>query len=368
MFHLVTGALGTGKTLTTLLDVRERSIAESRPVYYFNIALRGEALSFGWIELHPHKWEEAQRGAIFLIDEAHKYFPARSGNKDVPAYVQNLAEHRSMGFDFYLITQHPADLDIFIRRRVADPGWHRHLKRRAGAQLVSVLQFNTVKDQPEKMGSGADALVSTRSYPKHVYEWYHSADLHTAKFRMPKQLLWLVYLLLFVACAAWWGWTSFQERNRKPVSAPEAAKPAAAAVVSSGDRGTRGQGRGISVAEYVALHNPRIMGLEHTAPLYDGLTSPTRVPVPAACLRSGSKGCKCFTQDGTPYRTTEEVCRQVVDGGLFLAFEPTRDGRHQAAAAAAGRAAVTAPSEPQAAVHDGRMLAAMRSGNRQGPQ
>ncbi len=74
--------------------------------------------------------------------------------------------------------------------------------------------------------------------------------------------------------------------------------------------------------ELVEAHRPRIDGLMHTAAVYDTLTTPKRVPVPAACISMASKGCKCYTQDGTTYNTTPQICAQVVANGIFLHFTP----------------------------------------------
>ena len=32
------------------------------------------------------------------------------------------------------------------------------------------------------------------------------------------------------------------------------------------------------------------------------------------------KGCKCYTQDATPYKATTEICEQIVNDGIFLDF------------------------------------------------
>lgn len=48
MLYLTTGANGTGKTLFTLKEVREKQLAENRPVYHngrFTMTAEGE--SFG---------------------------------------------------------------------------------------------------------------------------------------------------------------------------------------------------------------------------------------------------------------------------------------------------------------------------------
>jgi zona occludens toxin len=80
-------------------------------------------------------------------------------------------------------------------------------------------------------------------------------------------------------------------------------------------------------AEYIASYQPRIAGLMHSAPAYDKLTEPKRVPVPAACVEMKSVGCKCYTQDATPYPVDLSMCRQLVAQGSFLAFQAEGDRR-----------------------------------------
>lgn len=102
----------------------------------------------------------------------------------------------------------------------------------------------------------------------------------------------------------------------------------------------------MTAAEYVAAYKPRIGALMHTAPVYDKLTEPKRVPVPAACMEMPSKGCKCFTQDATPYPTDDAFCRQVVRSGLFLAFAP--EGVSQASTRPVAASAPVVASTPPA--------------------
>jgi len=107
--------------------------------------------------------------------------------------------------------------------------------------------------------------------------------------------------------------------------APGGASP----YVYGGPGGEAGAGRSAVTAEqYLAQYKPRIDGLMHTAPAYDALTQPAVVPEPVGCVNSKRTGCRCFTQQGTHYETTEEICRQIMDKGLFMAWkqgEPLKD-------------------------------------------
>ena len=244
-----------------------------------------------------------------------------------------LAEHRSRGFDFFLLTQHPSNINVFVRKLIGAPGWHQHLKRVAGASPVSrFLQWDAVNEKCEQNGSGKSASISTRIQPKEVYGWYDSAELHTGKVRIPRQVFVIVACVVGIVVL---GFMTVHYLNRM---GDKNGQKAAATVPGLGIPGM-GPGRtgGDSKApmlpsEYVATYTPRIPSLMHTAPAYDDLTKPKRVPVPAACVTMPSKGCKCFTQDGTPYPTDAAMCLSIVKHGIFLAFsaEPERDAAQSA--------------------------------------
>jgi len=97
----------------------------------------------------------------------------------------------------------------------------------------------------------------------------------------------------------------------------------------------------------VASYVPRVPGLQYTAPAYDELTKPSRVPVPAACVQIRG-GCECWTQQGTHLETTQQICDQVVKRGFFEAFDADgRMARNQERMQAASQPASVPVAQPQ---------------------
>ena len=348
MLYLRTGGNGSGKTLLTLKDVRELQLKTGRPVCinirpaddprkpnqpYCNI--KPEILEeFGWKKIRFEEWEAQEDGTIFLIDECHYDFPKRSGSGLPPRHIAALTEHRSRGFDFFLLTQHPRNIDVFVRNLVQAPGWHEHIKRLGGALPVAQFhQWDAVKLDCERFGSAKDAQTKTRPYPREVYTWYDSATIHTGKKRIPWQVWFILAAPALIVFLFWRGFSGVGAGGK------QADKTAAGPVASSGTGYAPASG-GASAGpktthEFLAMHRPRIEGLRHTAPAYDELTRPMRVPVPAACISMGDK-CKCYTQDATSYTTTDAICRQIVQNGLWLDFNPAgAQGTVQPAAAPA---------------------------------
>ncbi|MCY1365334.1 hypothetical protein D9M69_521740 [compost metagenome] len=112
--------------------------------------------------------------------------------------------------------------------------------------------------------------------------------------------------------------------------------------------GTEGdkRARPATTAEYISSYTPRIAGLDYTAPVYDELTKPKRVPVPAACV-TFKGGCNCYTQQGTRLAVGKDQCAQIVQTGFFMAFDPDGEHGQQTARQEPARVAA-APVEPVA--------------------
>ena len=333
MIYLTTGANGAGKTLNTLKWVRDQSLKENRPVYYngrFDMVA-----DFGWTKFEFKDWVSLPDGAILLVDECHNDMPVRGNAAAVPEPIRMLAEHRRRGFDFYLITQHPQNIDLFVRRLIGPPGWHRHLKRTFGADMVSCLEWSAVNAGCEKAGSGKDAKVTMIPFPKEVYKWYNSAMLHTGKKSIPKQLYFIAAAVLLVPVMAFYAY--------KKITAPSAGLAAISApvktqtFVATPNRGMQGEKLPLTPVEYASSFAPRVEGFPSSAPRYDGLTIPTQAPKPAACIegrRPGAKSttCECWTQQATRLSVPAALCHQIASGGWFDDTVQAVSVRHDGAA------------------------------------
>jgi zona occludens toxin len=313
MIYLTTGANGAGKTLNTLKHVREKQVAESRSVYYngFDMSL-DKAAEFGWQKFDPREWQSLPDGAILICDECQNEFPTRGTSATLPEYIRALSEHRKRGFDFFMITQHPQNIDQFVRRLIGTPGWHRHLKRSSAINMVSQLEWAAVNATCEKTNSGKDARITLVPFPKEVFSWYASATLHTAKRSIPRQFFVIAACLFLIPALLYFGFKTVYKNATK--GAP-AALPTSSAVGPQSAVGVKQP-----VENDLAEYTPRVVGLVHTAPRYDDATKPVAVPVPAACLSTKTR-CSCYTQQATVYSTTDSVCRQIFAGGFFEDFD-----------------------------------------------
>lgn len=339
MHFLITGGTGAGKTLFTLKWVRDLQVKTDRPVCYNkSLTLKPAASEFGWKQIDIKDWEKEPDGTIFIVDECHKDFPTRGGAGAPPPHVQNLAEARHRGFDFFFVTQHPKNLDVFIRRLIAAPGWHRHIKRRGGAPLSAVLQWDSVYERVEKndAGEAGGAEISNHPYPKHVYDWYESTSMDTAKFTIPKAAIWMAIACVAGPALIWGAFRSMssspspqseqtQQEQKKGGDGFDGLKALTGAGQSSGPASEK---KVMTVAEFIDSHKPRLRDFPQTAPRYDAVTQPVVAPYPAACVSMGQR-CDCFTQQGTLLpATSRDVCLQIVKNGYFVDWQqPSASGK-----------------------------------------
>lgn len=363
--YLTTGANGAGKTLFTLKEVRDRSVKEGRPVAYngrFDMVAE-----FNWKKIDLKDWQAEPDGTIFLIDECHNDLPLRPTGSAVPEYVKMLAEHRRRGFDFYLITQHPSNIDSFVRRLIGSPSWHRHLSPAPGSKtMVSMFTWPSVEIQCEKPGPRQTAAFELKPHPKDVYSWYNSATLHTVKRKIPKAFYFLAFAFVAVPVAFYLAYKTVGMNHKAPVEA--SAPSATAAAATPGGRGK--ENSVMTSAEYAQSFHPRIAGLPHTAPRYDALTAPTVAPYPAACIagvRPGQKAssCSCYSQQATRLDIDEGVCRQIAANGFFM--DSARP--EQQVSKAVGGTFTQPPTPPDTvnrdrSISDGEMLATMKKSQR----
>lgn len=364
---LTTGLPGNAKTLNVIELVIKQSTEEQRPVFYAGLKefLKDDPRLNGvtWTEFDPLTWHETlPSGAIALIDEGQKFFRNRSLGTVPPKYVTELEEHRHKGLDFHIITQHPSFIDPAVRKLTQT---HRHMMRIFGMEASTIHVWPTgVKENCEKAGSRNDSEKTRWAFNKALYGLYKSADVHTVKRRIPGRIKMLGVLAVLLGGAVWYMADFIGKKTGVVESSPAVAGQVAAMPVVSGGVQPAGSVHASfdpmeDARQFVQRETPRIAGLPHTAPKYDPLTVPTRVPVPAACIQIGSLSsgkaprCKCYTQKGTPMDVEYNMCISIAQNGYFLDFDPEQ-GREAERRAEQGRQVLS--GLPDAPV-DGRSAA-----------
>lgn len=351
MIELVTGLPGNAKTLFTIADIKARAEREGRQVFYHGIS----ELTLDWELLDdPRNWASVPPNSIVVIDEAQKTFRNRSLGSQPPQFVTDLETHRHLGIDIVMITQHPSLIDPAVRRLA---GRHRHLVRIWGMEASTVHRWDSVKDNCDK--SRNDSEKTKWVFDKSLYGVYKSAEVHTMKRSIPGRVKLVAVLVVLLACAVWYMVVFL----KKKTEASDASAVVSASAPVGDQLGQRGGDRSRSrepvdqradAQDYLWRETPRVAGLQSTAPKYDELTKPSRVPVPAACIQIGSVRdqrairCKCYSQDGTPMGIEFNMCIKIAQEGVFLDFNPDPDKQSQRAEAPMAASQPPSTSRPAA--------------------
>jgi len=305
---VVTGIPGHGKTLLTLVRVKELAEREGRPVFFNGI----KGLKLDWQELPARDWSEVPANGIMVIDEAQKVFPIRQRSSEVPPWVAGLETHRHLGVDIWLITQHPTLIDNHVRKLVDR---HLHVVRAWGTHYATVFDFRTgIQDNPEKSKRKDGVGREQWRYPKAAFEWYESSEKHTVKTRIPAKL-WFFLALVFVVIPLllWYVYVRLQGHlHPGAAGAGSAAQSASSPALARPERAVATRlADAMSASEYLQLMRPRIPGLAFTAPAYDQLTKPVEAPYPSVCAYSPDFPCRCWSQRGFKLEVPKPLCEQL---------------------------------------------------------
>lgn len=310
MITLITGQPGAGKTLFALFQVKTLSDKENRPVYYSGI----NDLKLPWLQLEDAgDWHKCPVGSIIVIDECQRAFRPRGNGTQVPESVAKFETHRHQGHDVYLITQHPMLLDSNVRRLV---GRHCHVVRAFGAKGANIHEWGEVREQCDKSRSGS--LETLWRYPREVFGWYHSAEVHTHRLRIPPRFFFLL-LMPFLLAGISYGLYGWWKAHRDGQTVKDGV-----AAVATASGATTAPGQVKDKIAYLEERTPRIAGLPHTAPVYDNVTTPTEAPIPVGCLQTETR-CRCIDQQGVDYATDEATCSHIVKHGIFISWKRTTE-------------------------------------------
>lgn len=336
MITLMTGLPGNGKTLFALWYIKAKSEKEHREVYYHNI----KDLALPWTETDPENWMTLPANSILVIDECQDVFPKKPNGSKLPEFYSELAKHRHRGIDIYLITQHPSLIDNFVRQLV---GQHFHSVRKFGLARSTIYEWSAANASPQSLASQKSSIQLKFPYPKKAFTWYKSAEVHTVKRSIPAKVILAVLFVLSVIGVIYYALNSYKNRGQQLAADSSLAAGVAGGrpfVVDGRARsgfaaGLNGDGKPVfdpvsDARNYVNVNTPRIAGLPQTAPKYDQLTVPSRVPVPAMCIQRKAKAgpgvtCNCFTQQGTPMNVDPLMCVGFARDGFFQDFDADRD-------------------------------------------
>lgn len=336
MITLLTGKPGTGKTAYAVKMLLEDKTVQDRPIFtnITGLKLPHHPIDAEWLRTW-HK--NAPPDAFIVFDECQDVFLPRHPSKEPPEFVNELTKHRKdYSVDFFLITQKPSFIDHMVRGLT-----QRHIHIRETGLTRMVHEAPEVVDFEDKavreVSSG-----SPYSLPKHVFDLYTSAQVHTKKQR--RKLPTALYVFAFaITLALGLGVYVYNEKIAPNLSAaPVESEQVGAMPPTAHSTAPTFQRVPASIIEATTPsdpHNPL------SAPLYVASAPPVTPPQVVGCIAS-SRSCRCYSQQATPVWLPDEQCRQRAAGAYYDPYRVTPQPREETKTATAAKAAPSTEVQP----------------------
>lgn len=345
MIYLFTGNMGTGKTsrvVSMILNNEdglfkmklEDGTEVDRPLYFCHIdgldkrKFLAHELTEEQIMAAPLR-DVIPEGAVLIVDEAHYTYPVRAAGRPVPPYIQELTELRHDGHTVILMTQHPSQLDIFVRNLVSK---HVHLERKAiGMKQYSWYKCVTSLDNPAGV-SGVES--ASWKPPKEAFKYYKSASQHQ-KFK--KKVPWAVWALIaIIGFISWKSYGMFQIYSKATGGQIEQEAQKESVVQQKMTEQTASS----ETAPFEHSDNlkpedftPTLPEKPESKPIYNGVRQVKTFEQIAGCIDGGKSDCTCYSQQGTPLKEiTKAMCKDYAKNGL--PFNPYKDEQQRTEQAA----------------------------------
>jgi len=297
MITLITAVPGSGKSLFAVGLVL-KAVEEGRPVYS-NIS----GLDIPECRPAPDDWRDTMEGALVIYDEAqqdHLYPSTGHGREIKDTRLKAMETHRHTGHDLVFISQSPSFINHHIRKLA---GEHIHLYRAFGMKTVTKYTWQHCVDSPNDRGEQSRADSVPWPFPKAHMKLYKSATIHTHKFKVPKKLAFMLFLILLSSAAVAYNISTTESsflisKEEAPAPSTPAAspeKPESAVRVGAAGGTNRTQ-------------KPA------TTEMYDWGETEQATPV-AGCISSKTQ-CQCYSAEGNLLKMSYPACMSAITNPL----------------------------------------------------
>ncbi|UOO89824.1 zonular occludens toxin domain-containing protein [Vitreoscilla massiliensis] len=348
MIILMTGNMGTGKTskvIQMIID-NEDKLAEmpvydtdgktildwiKRPIYTAHIDGIDEVKLGVCSVTHEHMRSDTLEnlfpvGSLIIVDECHYVYPVRPSSRPAPDYIAKLTELRHQGHTLIIMTQHPANIDSYVRNLVSR---HIHLARKQATTRLYEWNECMTSFSPMVLKDATSRLYRP---PKKAFDYYKSSSVHV---KHKRRISPMVYVLLGCIISIAFIIYRFSGKN-EPEQAisvapqteldvqmasdvlPNATQPNMATTSSGANNDTPQAGQSLKPTDFV----PTIPEKPESKPLYDGIRQPKTFEQVKGVMISKGK-CTAYSQQGTVVNVSDVFCKKWAKEGL--PFDPYRD-------------------------------------------
>ena len=266
-------------------------------------------------------------GSLIVVDECHYVYPVRSSAKGVPDYISKLTELRHQGHTLIIMTQHPANIDIYVRNLVSR---HIHFARKQATSRL--YEWNECMVNFSKQ-SLADATSRLYKPPKDAFKYYKSSSIHIKHKRRVSPVVYVLFIVLIFIAYSFYHLSNRAKQDTGAIDTKpqteldaqmasnvlnNATSPGRQKVNSVSNNGTSQVGQSLKPEDFV----PTISEMPESKPIYDGIRQPkTFEQVKGVFVMNGK--CTAYSQQGTIVNVSDVFCKKWAKDGL--PFDPYLD-------------------------------------------
>lgn len=332
MITLISGGPRNGKTLYAMMLIEQAKKENDKLVqsgkaeprnFYSNI----DGVNLDYVHFAEKDWRQYPDGSFIVYDEAHQVhlFPAtgKPGRAD-DIIINQMDEHGHRGFDLILITQWPSKVHHEVRQLVTR---HFHVHRPMGMELAGVTQWDRCQLDPYDKDAKATGMEDTWNYPKHLYQTYKSATLHSTSstFQMPAKMKNFLLSIPFIIAIVWGCYYLMRYYVSPMVIPPEKESTQQTESPSPVDSLLISAGAGDSRRPPPREQDTNLLP---STGEYHWQQSQTAQSI-GGCVAS-EKSCRCFNSEGNVMDLRIDQCRNILESPLpFNVFHDYKETRNQ---------------------------------------
>ncbi len=312
------------------------------------------------------KWKE-NIGSVVIYDEVQYLYPTRSNGSKMPENVAFLNVHGHYGIDMILITQSPKIIDVNLREVVNK---HIHIAANKMGGLTR-LEWNEVASNPT--AQSRNALSSSHKINEKVFEYYKSAEVHTAHKHVKSRwwyviIAMLVVLPLILGLIGFMGYKMYKGYQAKAGQQTEQiTEKDSLGILNGNPLDPKNQAAMMPQSSLNGgdltpeMFVPTLAEKPESKPLYNSVRQVRAYERIAACVDGGQSGCTCYSDQATQLaEVTDAMCREYVKHGI--PFNPYKDDSQAVQTAysqpadtyvtSGGQVAVMGGKSPQSLMYD----------------
>jgi zona occludens toxin len=169
----------------------------------------------------------------------------------------------------------------------------------------------------QDLNSRSDAVVRPYTLPKHVFNLYDSAEVHTKQEKRRPLAFYVLIIAVIIALGLMYRVYSRYSKPVQPQTVEQGINPENSPKIADKPPDTTNPIDSDKAVKFPDF-KPLIAGVPESAPAYVPLLKVTQVPVLQGCVYSKKKDdCKCYTKQATIYETSKKYCLAVVAGEYF---------------------------------------------------